>query len=1164
MKSLLFKLSFFTNVIFFLCLFLFSYQQAHAVYYACNQPNEQCTGGTWEDTCHAPYDLGRPGLCGYTWGTRFQEGTCRDMVTGTNKGTCLLGSEKCCADPNDPTCSNCRTTCDASCTAAGYTSSGACTGFAKCTGGAGTRNADGTMPCGYCQTPPLYECGATRGTYCSTRANECYPGASLCTDDPNACNTFCLTPPTATPTTSPPPSTCESRYGTGYGSCANCAADRASGGTCDDKGDGCCKSTPGGGTCTDKYGPGYGSCADCEWNRTNGGTCDNKGDGCCKTTPPTSYCPSGNLKPECTDNDSCIGKGTGVPWCDGGCCRFTPDERVTSNAFFCDQFTVTREDGTTVKGIERRLSYDPTSSTYKPINILTVRPGELVRFNADGFANGEEWKFNNWVTFNFGNNTQCGENYEPIPDEENIEGGRYKSRSVEWCDGNVQKKAAGDYRGMEEPNGMYNQGELCYRGWGQDVNILEDGGRCLCPMTSLGEPDTGVRDPDDNLVSTCKNMVRDRKTNMRYSTPGIYYVTATADAGYGVVGDVDNYPLDENCVIKINVQATGEVRGRQQVINADGTRRFIYTPRKLTLSPNDSDPAGPITADPFYFYKTPVGKHEVTIENIPNYDTYYTLCVPGIYTCHSVPVDQMTKGNKAMVDVKQDQFHSLWFHYVPNGKGTVQGYKVVEPGAKKIEPDPYRPQPVRMDNTVPSQNRDQVVNQFAQPYFFYDITAGSHTFGVPALPDWEIGYSLCIVPIINCHEGATADIKWGFRSVPINVAALTTYDLWWHYRPDSAAKYTISGDIFLDTDKDGAYDTGEPPYPGSGMTVSVGGGTPVALSGSTFTVPNLPANVTAQGVVLDTGTTGVSVTTGATQVLLPCTTPAASILPTGRAGGCSSGDVVGLKIGVAASPWTQGYVLDMRPGYKYNVPAGKYSAEPYLATPPDLSTIGVIFGKPQSPSFLDFSPGASSRNGWVVSSDYKARNNTSYNELLKLARRSGKTITKLCSGNPNDCTVDVSTLQSGIYLRDEGGASSTLYIDAPNTTTADISGNKSITILNLGNVQFRESLAVEADSFFLVSTSNNLSVKPSVTGVSGFLNAGGTATIQGIGDCSVGTDEALTIEGSLVARTVAVNRDKCDQNNSSPSLILFPRVDFILNYPPELSDQSTILRELAP
>lgn len=377
----------------------------------------------------------------------------------------------------------------------------------------------------------------------------------------------------------------------------------------------------------------------------------------------------------------------------------------------------------------------------------------------------------------------------------------------------------------------------------------------------------------------------------------------------------------------------------------------------------------------------------------------------------------------------------------------------------------------------------------------------------------------------------------------------------------SSPAYRVGGTVFLDTNRDGLQQTGEPDYTAGGMTVSVGGASnTVTLNAGSgnFTFTNVLDNTIQKKVELDTGLTGYGMTHTPDQVNVGLGTEPNGcklnfVSPPGRPGTCSGGNISGLKIGIATSPWIEGNSLDLRAGYKYNVPINKFTLLPSFASPSDLKTIGVVFGR--TSSRLDFTPGGASQNNWIVAGAYTSpRNTASYDRLLSLAKKSGKTITKICEGVAN-CTYNI-TGREGIYHY-EG--------TTPLTIIGNATGDNIITILSRGDVQFTQSIDVEYNSLLLLSTKGNITVTPSVIKIMGFLRAGGSATIQGASDCSAGIpDEPLLIEGSLVASTISVNRNKCGSNATEASLLLSPRLDFILNYPVYLSDQSTTLREIAP
>jgi len=75
-------------------------------------------------------------------------------------------------------------------------------------------------------------------------------------------------------------------------------------------------------------------------------------------------------------------------------------------------------------------------------------------------------------------------------------------------------------------------------------------------------------------------------------------------------------------------------------------------------------------------------------------------------------------------------------------------------------------------------------------------------------------------------------------------------------------------------------------------------------------------------------------------------------------------------------------------------------------------------------------------------------------------------------------------------------------------------------------------------------------------------------TVDGIGDCTAGTDRMLNIEGAIVANSGGSAegfrnfRDLCAFNSTIPSVTIKPRLDFLLNAPEFIMTTNTTFREI--
>lgn len=105
---------------------------------------------------------------------------------------------------------------------------------------------------------------------------------------------------------------------------------------------------------------------------------------------------------------------------------------------------------------------------------------------------------------------------------------------------------------------------------------------------------------------------------------------------------------------------------------------------------------------------------------------------------------------------------------------TIQGYKVLTPGNQNVAP--------ASTQTVTRVGADGTVSTSAQPYYFSNIPAGSHTVSVPTLSGYNIGYT-------TCTNGANCSSLTSGTSVTVNCPSGGYIDLWWYYTPTDNSEF---------------------------------------------------------------------------------------------------------------------------------------------------------------------------------------------------------------------------------------------------------------------------------------------------------------------------------------------------------------------------------------
>ncbi len=415
--------------------------------------------------------------------------------------------------------------------------------------------------------------------------------------------------------------------------------------------------------------------------------------------------------------------------------------------------------------------------------------------------------------------------------------------------------------------------------------------------------------------------------------------------------------------------------------------------------------------------------------------------------------------------------------------------------------------------------------------------------------------------------------------------------------------YSITGGVFIDTDKNGSKDGGESFYTGGAITItnSSGGTITYPASGTfaindlaygTYTVTYTSSIPSGYQVTIPKGGAGSPAYT--VNIGTPCSSPAVS--PTGGDGTCdASGNITNLNFGITTSiPWIQGFGMDMRfdGGFTNAIPSlnnacgGIYTMMPTTAS--DSTSQGLVaignssatssFGVRQTPS----------SSGWIMDTLYPETYQpvvagtvrTSYGYVLGAINRAGLTQTEISTNNGcTDPTISCSlaNLTNGVYTHTGDVVLSALTIPA----------NRNIFLLIKGNLSITGAITVPTTSTLTVAvgdndagTAGNITVAsglgsvpacvPPTGQLQGFFTADKTMTIDGINDCAVSADQMLTVEGAIVVNasltsgSLTVNRDLCAGDTSYPALMIKERPDFILHAPDVLKQQNYLFQELAP
>lgn len=424
--------------------------------------------------------------------------------------------------------------------------------------------------------------------------------------------------------------------------------------------------------------------------------------------------------------------------------------------------------------------------------------------------------------------------------------------------------------------------------------------------------------------------------------------------------------------------------------------------------------------------------------------------------------------------------------------------------------------------------------------------------------------------------------------------------------PDQTTFYsTISGNVFVDTNKNGVKDPGESNYTGAqpiavtlypmraGVTITY----PVFTPGS-YLIENVPAG-NYQVKYSSTIPPGYQPTFPPSVAGSPYYDVLAGSCIWSPAGGnttCDQGIYSDMNFGITNRiPWMQSYGLDMRfeKGFSNPIPPSpdpgcKPSGVAYAMNSknPEAATPGILLiGENANP---DFGFGQLSTTGWLVGGttypevfhSTTSELKTSYAFMLNNAKEQGVAITDLKTA-PNGCpdpgNCNPSSLASGVYT-----------IDGPLTITgANIGGQNDYLFLINGDLTIKGTINVTKQATATFSVAGNIIVDASVgrTGIppftcdpgqdnqiEGLFSTDKNFIIQSSADCPNNiSDKQLNIAGSIVVNakrqggTLNWNsRDLCDNDLIYPSLTIKARPDFLINAPAYIQRPNVIWQEVAP
>lgn len=435
-----------------------------------------------------------------------------------------------------------------------------------------------------------------------------------------------------------------------------------------------------------------------------------------------------------------------------------------------------------------------------------------------------------------------------------------------------------------------------------------------------------------------------------------------------------------------------------------------------------------------------------------------------------------------------------------------------------------------------------------------------------------------------CHYGDPNSTGAG-SSAPGSAAFCATYTTC----PGTATKPNpnndISGNLYIDTNKNGHKDAGEPLYTRGTNVLTFTGPTNFTTTtgdGTYFTNSNLPPG---------TYTVSLSSVPGGYYLTYPLNgTPPTFSVTIGN-GTCNTngsndatcnaqGSINNLDFGITnANPWLQSVCGDVRQdaGIVNRIPAapscGGYTGSYMIQTKANTCTSpGIAFSGTNNPDFGS-AGGQASINpyNWTVGNTINPTTlkintpvHTSYAYLLAKMRQSGLTAVDLSTKcTLSNCTLPAN-LPHGLYQ-----ANGNVVLQG-NTTF--LAAQDYVFLIN-GTITLMGNVSIPIGSTVLFSASGNIIVDKGVgspattitSNLDGFYSSDKSFVINSTGTCP---DLRLNVAGSIITNAgltggaLVNNRDLCANDTQCPTISITQRPDFLINSPLFLTYANHIWQEI--
>lgn len=383
--------------------------------------------------------------------------------------------------------------------------------------------------------------------------------------------------------------------------------------------------------------------------------------------------------------------------------------------------------------------------------------------------------------------------------------------------------------------------------------------------------------------------------------------------------------------------------------------------------------------------------------------------------------------------------------------------------------------------------------------------------------------------------------------------------------------YSIQGGVFIDSidalqNSDGIRQSGEPFASGAQGTLNIssvgnrsGNFTVTGLLQNayviTYNLGNLPAGWEITYPVPPAPLTNPSVQISlgdpcneGNHLFAQCDTP-------------SLGDISGVYFGIRqipATPWFNGIGGDMRSDNTLvnRIPNG---ANKYFSERNSNQTAGVVFGNFVLSPLTSQSPRISNSSNWLVIRPFSANIiHTAYDSMQATLSKNGVWNTRTNLSCTQSSCILPATLD-GIYTSG----------DLKITSDYDFNDGTNVIIMINGNLEIQNDITVQPGSTVMFIVSGEIKVAPNVIEIQGIFSANERFFVEG---GTIGTgDDPLEIQGSVIAnsgRSTGVNftneRNLLSGNETTPSVQIIYRPDFVLNAPAYIKFSNYSIKEVAP